>query len=120
MPVIMQKLIPFKGFRAMFLFGFLFAKSLGRYTVKHESIHRDQWLEMMLLFSPIIFINWWLALALPCMFYVWYGIEWFIRRVFLKDKHAYKNLFFEKDAYTWQAMPNKRKPYHWVKLIFRK
>ena len=46
MRVIYSNIIPFPGYRAMMLFGVIFARKkaypLSEYTINHEAIHREQ------------------------------------------------------------------------------
>lgn len=50
----------------------------------HEKIHLRQQLEMLVIF-----------------FFIWYGIEFSIRFLILKDrKKAYREISFEKEAYA--------------------
>ena len=82
MIIIKNKIIPFKGFSAICLFGLLFTKKdLSRAEINHELIHERQAIEMLFVF-----------------FYIWYLIEWLIR---LTGKgNAYHNISFEREAYT--------------------
>jgi len=83
MKIIRNKYIPFKGFRAINLFGVLFVRGnarLSEKTLNHEKIHTSQIKEMLYVF-----------------FYVWYVIEWFIRLPF---GNAYRNISFEREAYA--------------------
>ena len=57
---------------------------LDKVFVNHEKIHLRQQIEL---------------LVFP--FYVWYGIEFLIRWIITKEKNvAYRNISFEKEAYT--------------------
>ena len=56
-------------------------ETLGERTKNHEMIHWDQQLEMLII-----------------IFYLWYGIEWFIK-LFKYGKKAYMNISFEREAY---------------------
>ena len=82
MIIIKNKIIPFKGFSAIYLFGLLFTKKdLSKAEINHELIHERQAREMLFVF-----------------FYLWYLIEWLIR---LTGKgNAYHNISFEREAYT--------------------
>lgn len=83
MKIIRNNIIPFHGFRAINLFGVLFVRGNARIddiTLNHEKIHTAQIKEMLYVF-----------------FYVWYGIEWFIRLPF---GNAYRNISFEREAYA--------------------
>lgn len=78
MKIIYNKIIPFPGFKCINLFGFLFTRSkLKERDINHEAIHTAQMKE--LLYIP---------------FYIIYGIE----AIFKK----YKNISFEKEAYSNQ------------------
>ena len=79
-----NKYIPFKGFRAINLFGILFVRGNARIcerTIRHEAIHTAQMKEMLYIF-----------------FYLWYVVEWIIR-LFMKGD-AYRNISFEREAYA--------------------
>jgi hypothetical protein len=86
MKIVENRFIPFDGFNAMMLFGFLFTRDASRVTmrtVRHESIHARQMWELLVV-----------------GFYVWYGIEWAVR-LFGKG-NAYRNISFEREAYANQ------------------
>ncbi|MDD2244620.1 MAG: hypothetical protein VB024_11105 [Dysgonamonadaceae bacterium] len=87
MLLIYTKHIPFKGFRAINLFGIVFARKeffpLSKKVLYHESIHTCQIKEMLFVF-----------------FYVWYLLEWLIRLFIYKNGiTAYRNISFEREAY---------------------
>jgi hypothetical protein len=70
-------------------------------VINHESIHIKQQQELLII-----------------PFYIWYLTEWFIR-LFLKGK-AYRNISFEREAYTNQGNPDylkTRKRYSFLKHI---
>ena len=107
MKIIYNDFIPFKGYKAINLFGFLFTRNI--YTISdvdinHESIHTEQMKEM--LYIP---------------FYIWYMIEWLIRLVSYGDaKLAYKTISFELEASSNQQDENylkNRKRFAWFKYI---
>lgn len=104
MLIIRNKVIPFKGFKAINLFGILFVREnakLDAKTINHEEIHTAQMKEMLYVF-----------------FYLWYVIEWIIR-LFGKG-NAYRKVSFEKEAYNNQddvTYLTKRKHYHWLKEL---
>lgn len=84
MKVIYNNYLPFKGFKCINLFGILFVRKgcvIDEKTLNHERIHTAQMKEMLYGF-----------------FYLWYLVEWVIR-LFGKG-NAYKNLGFEKEAYS--------------------
>lgn len=78
MKVIYNNIIPFKGFKAINLFGVLFVRkgcAMSEGDFNHERIHTAQMKEML-------YVG----------FYVWYLIEWIIR-LFGKG-NAYRNISF--------------------------
>ena len=84
MKVIYNKIIPFKQFKCINLFGLLFVRKgcfMSEKDFNHEAIHTAQMKEMLYVF-----------------FYIWYFVEWIIR-LFGKG-NAYRNLGFEKEAYS--------------------
>ena len=84
MKVIYNKIIPFKQFKCINLFGLLFVRKgcfMSEKDFNHEAIHTAQMKEMLYVF-----------------FYLWYFVEWIIR-LFGKG-NAYRNLGFEKEAYS--------------------
>lgn len=84
MKVIYNRFIPFKGYKAINLFGCLFVRKgfvMSKNDLNHEAIHTAQMKEMLCVF-----------------FYLWYFVEWIIR-LFGKG-NAYRNLGFEKEAYS--------------------
>lgn len=103
MKAVFNKVIPFKGWVAINLFGILFVRGekrdLSQRLINHESIHTAQMRELL-------YIG----------FYAWYVIEWLFRLLFALitlnkaesgkvGKHfykAYSDLSFEKEAYNNQ------------------
>lgn len=139
--VFRQNFLPAKGFKAMNLFGIIFAKKNARLddrTLNHETIHTNQIFELALLFLPVtLFISFkvslWLLLTVLLPFYVLYGLEWLIKFIYYNFKRktkeeydlywAYKNLSFEREAYvndTNQEYLNERKFFAWFKYITKK
>lgn len=106
MRIIYNNVIPFKGFKAINLFGVLFVRGkapLSDSDVNHESIHTSQMRE--LLYIP---------------FYVIYLIEWVKRMLEGRDAiDAYRNISFEKEAYQNEDKPDyliTRKPFaQWIR-----
>ena len=107
MKVIYNNIIPFPGFKAINLFGVLFARTgskIGSTTINHESIHNAQMKEMLYIF-----------------FYIWYVLEWVIR-LFMKG-NAYRNISFEREAYDNEnnlKYLDERDNFSWCKYIKRK
>ena len=76
MKVIYNNIIPFKGYKAITLWPFIFArKPLNEIDINHEEIHGKQQLELLVIF-----------------FYIIYIIEWIFKK--------YRNISFEKEAYA--------------------
>lgn len=85
--IIYSKYLPVQGFRAINLFGIVFARSdqpeLDRQIIHHERIHSRQMIELLVI-----------------GFYLWYILEWIIRWIAYKDKReAYRNIGFEREAF---------------------
>ena len=107
MKVVYNDLIPFKGFKAINLFGILFVRNgstISDVDLNHESIHTKQIKEM--LYIP---------------FYVLYILEWFVRFIICgNSKLAYRKISFEIEAYLNQYDENylkNRKRFAWFKHI---
>lgn len=85
--VIYNKIIPFKGFKAINICGIIFTRHrLLEADLMHEQIHTAQMKEM---------------LYLP--FYIWYVVEWLIKLIRYRSFHkAYRNISFEREAYLYQ------------------
>ena len=105
MKVIENNHIPFFGFKAINLFGFVFVKRNGwnalpelqqEVILQHEAIHTAQMFELA-------FIG----------FYIVYLAEWIYRLLF-HTKTAYRGLSFEREAYNHErdyGYLYTRKPY---------
>lgn len=116
---IRNKIIPFKGFKAINLFGIVFIRKNADFsdtTRRHETIHTKQMREML-------YIG----------FYLWYVIEYACRwiwRRWHKPDHtfygakwmhlAYYDISLEQEAYDYQHSEEyikKRKHFAWVKYL---
>lgn len=85
-------------------FGIYIDGAANSTTLNHEKIHWRQQLEMLIL-----------------PFYLWYLVEFFIRRVFQTRTAAYLSLSFEREAYAKQHDLNylkTRTPFSWIKYLF--
>ena len=107
--VIYNGLIPFRGFAAINLFGFIFAreecKPLSKCTLNHEAIHTAQMRELLYV-----------------VFYLWYLLEWLVKLPFY-GKAAYRNISFEREAYRhagYEGYLSIRRRYRWIHLITNK
>lgn len=84
MKIVRNNIIPFRGFKAINLFGFLFVRGdavIDEETINHEEIHTAQMKELRYVF-----------------FYLWYFVEWIIR--LFGEGNAYRNISFEQEAYA--------------------
>lgn len=102
---IKNNIIPFKGFKAITIFPFVFVRKDAKYTTvdaRHECIHGKQQVEM---------------LVLP--FLLWYLIEWAIKSI-KKGKSAYHDISFEREAYTNEkdvTYLSNRSWYAWINYL---
>lgn len=107
---IYSKWIPFKGHKAMTLFGWMvireeYKDEITKVDVNHEEIHNCQGQELIWGF-----------------FYVWYFIEWFIK-LFKYGKNAHRETCFEREAYAHEHdmdYVQKRAEYAWLDYVFSK
>ena len=87
MKIILNDYIPFKGYKLMTVYPFLFVRRGTAYTafdINHEEIHARQQKELLLV-----------------GFYVWYVLEWLVRLCVYRNAHkAYRNISFEREAYA--------------------
>ena len=126
MPIIRNNIIPFPGYKAILLYGALFAKPNARIdelTINHESIHSKQYKELLtvglalfiiiqLIFTPIWYVSILLFLTIGLsLFYVLYVLEWILKGF------KYHNISFEREAYIWQGDVTNRKRFGWIKYL---
>lgn len=110
MKIIYNKLIPFKGFLAINLFGVFFIRKnddgsnpvITKRTINHESIHTAQQKELL-------YVG----------FYLLYLLFWLWNLIFA-TRTAYRSIPFEIEAYTneydFDYLKN-RKKYAWIKTM---
>lgn len=104
MKIIYSNIIPFRGFKAINLFGILFVRKgckMSDTDINHEAIHTAQMKEMGYVF-----------------FYLWYLIEWVVR--LFKKGNAYHSISFEREAYdnqSWLIYPSVRIPFAWIDYL---
>jgi hypothetical protein len=87
MKLIYNKWLPFKGFRAINLFGVCFVRegnTMPPHSINHEKIHTAQMREL-----------WYIG------FYALYFMEWLYRLVF-HTSTAYRGISFEREAFEHQ------------------
>lgn len=80
-----------KDFRGLAIFPFIFLRDKklkeNLIVINHEKIHLRQQLELFWIF-----------------FFLWYGIEFLVRWIQFKNAiTAYRNISFEREAYTNEA-----------------
>lgn len=90
--IIRNNIIPFKGFKAINICGFIFVRkdaNISKKDITHEQIHTKQIFELLII-----------------GFYIWYIIEWLIKLIKYKNCHtAYRNISFEREAYYFHNYP---------------
>lgn len=132
--MVSNNVIPFSGYKAMTVWPFIFVRKNVEFNdidKNHESIHGRQQIEchivicVLLLFMACLglFSFWWLFCT-PLFYFIWYGIEYFIRCLAYGNDHVgYRNISFEQEAYMneidFYYLPN-RKPFAWVKYLGKK
>lgn len=129
MIVIKNKIIPFKGYETINLFGILFTRGdIDQIEYNHESIHTEQIVDCFILgfiiIGAICFIAnlsaCWLLLS-PTLFYILYGLEYVCIRAFHKKQaDAYHDVSFEEEAYNNEenlSYIKNRIPFNWIKYI---
>ena len=109
MIVVRNNLIPFRGYKAITIWPFIFVRKNAWYsndTDRHERIHGRQQLEMLLL-----------------PFYLWYGVEYIIRLAIMRDHdRAYRSISFEQEAYSHErdaGYLQHRRWYAWLRYLFK-
>lgn len=107
MKVIINKLIPIKGYVAMTTWPFIFArKELNKYVLNHEEIHGEQQKELLIVFFLLL-----------------YCLEYIIKLcITLNHDKAYKSISFEQEANRYEHDLNyisTRRHYTWFKYIFK-
>ena len=103
--VIINKIFPVKGFSAITIWPFIFARhELSEKTMRHERIHYRQQIEMLLL-----------------LVYLWSGLEWVFRIIKYRNADkAYMNISFEREAYANENDSDylkNRKIFAWIKYL---
>lgn len=106
-----NKFLPVDGFAGITIYPFIFVDTSTRNWkvhrdefINHEKIHLKQQLELLII-----------------PFYIIYFIEYLIKYIKYKDgKRAYRNLSFEREAYTHDDNLDylkSRKLFSWVKYL---
>lgn len=127
LPIKYNKLIPFKGYFAICLFGTIYIRDfnkdreVNKSTMNHEGIHLCQIEDFIS--NPNN--KKWKTMIGGCIFYVLYFIEWLIKLIisaftFGKIK-AYRSISFEQEAFNNQFDYNyqgNRQRFDWKQYIF--
>lgn len=133
MLVIKNKFIPFGNYILMNVYGILLFSKIDNIhpaELNHEKIHSRQILEcaivaslILLILIPIFNISCWWFIASLSSFYIWYGLEYLIIRIFGdKDTQSdrYHEVSLEEEAHnndTNLDYLKNRKPFSWIKYI---
>lgn len=132
MKIIRNKYIPFKGFSAMNILGFLFVREeaeLKDWVIRHEAIHTAQQYEILTVSALIalvlsnIFASWWYLLIVILMPIAIYVLAWLVELVLPPYDTAYKDSPFEREAYMNQHNPEylaNSTPFAWTQYILKK
>lgn len=105
MKIVYNKYLPPRGYVAINICGVIFArkecKPINARTIRHEAIHTRQIAELLVV-----------------VFYAWYGVEWLVRLVQYRNKaQAYRNISFEREAYTNDGDTTYLKRRNWYSFI---
>lgn len=127
-------IIPFKGFLATCIWPFLFvregARELTAEDKNHETIHGYQQLEVLIVSLIVLFLlsvvfhvmsPWWMFAA-PFVYFIWYGLEYAVRKWIIRQEKPYRKVAFEQEAYTNEndlTYLKGRKPFAWVKYLMK-
>lgn len=132
MKIIRNKYIPFKGFSAMNILGFLFVREeveLEDYIIRHEATHALQQLEILVvsalvaLIASNIYQSWWYALIVILMPIAIYILAWLVEAILPPYDTAYKDSPFEREAYANQHNPeynSQRCWFAWCGYVLKK
>ena len=111
-------------------------KKLTQETINHECTHARQWIELTVAGGLFIWLGmlifdyseWYLAIS-PILFYLWYGLEYYIRRIMglfasgdNKQHTAYREVAFEQEARLAEKDNNYLENSHyyaWTKFIIK-
>lgn len=132
------KAILFDGYSTITLLAWVFTKykTLMQETINHECTHARQWIELTVAGGLFIWLGmlvfdysaWYLAIS-PIVFYLWYGLEYCIRRIMglfvsgdNKQHTAYREVSFEQEARLAEKDNNYLENSHyyaWMKFIIK-
>ena len=120
----LAKFLLFSSYTTITLFAWVFTKlavhEAKQSVVNHECVHARQWTELafssgLLLWLGVAILGFsaWLLAFAPFAFYIWYALEYVVRR-FLglfarsdnRQKEAYRLVSFEQEARLAEEDPN--------------
>lgn len=135
----LAKLLLFNDYSTITICAWVLTKyaSLKQYVINHECTHARQWTEVTILSGLILWIcllifdySAWYMLIAPAVFYIWYLVEYLIRRFIGlfssnddKQKQAYENVSFEQEAERAELDNNYLENSHyfaWLKFYLKK
>ena len=106
MKIVHNKFIPFKGYKAINLFGVLFVRNgtlINEVDVNHEAIHTAQMKELLYIgFLPLY-----------VLMFLWKLIK------YRNWDKAYREIPFEREAYMYEGVVDYlviRKRYNWINV----
>lgn len=135
MITIYNNLIPFKGYKAMYVYPFLFVRNnanVKEVDINHEMIHGRQQKEVHCVFFVLLvlaallgLLSYLWVITTPLWYFALYGLEYAVRLCLYGFNHsvAYKNISFEQEAYAFQGDANylnTRNAFAFVKFLFKK
>lgn len=106
MKIVENNILPFGGYLAVNIFGILFIRKgtrdkISSKVINHEAIHSAQIKEMLYIF-----------------FYLWYGIEYFVR--LFQHGDEYLSISLEREAYDNEdnlEYLKSRRHFSWFKYV---
>jgi hypothetical protein len=105
--------VPFKGFKCMTIWPFMFVRMEYKNKVSvvdetHENIHGVQQQEMMTIIALLTFflafmgvLSYWWIITAPLWYFAFYGLEYVVRLFMyhFDANMAYRNISFEQEAF---------------------
>jgi len=132
MKTIVNNFIPFSGYLAINIFGFLFVRRgmqshIDAKAINHEKIHTEQQKEVTIVGIVLAVALWysisWWSLLFILLFYGLYFLEWAISLPLYKNAtRAYHAISFEREAYANEddfVYLENRKRFAWLKHVFK-
>lgn len=109
MKIVYNKLLPFKGYKAMTLWPFIIVRKgmvMTEADLNHEQIHGEQQKELIVVLS-----------------YLWYVVEYIVKLIVTwSHKKAYRSISFEQEAYKFEGdldYRRRRRRYYWMRFVFK-